>query len=144
MMKKKAGRVSKAKEKLDSTRSVEFLGVGRSAKGDRFLKRRVGSNVDLISVAKLISNPTEEYVRLQRAGLTLLRRPGRDKFIQDAEIEAGKEPTFLVATQPGLYRGRICLPGDAAIRTLNSIPMNDTPQCMRSFSAPGPMKDGKS
>ena len=90
-----------------------FSSVGTSADGDRFLKRRVGSHVDLISVAKLISNPTAEYVRLQRAGLPLLRRAARDKFIEQAEIEAGKEPTFLVATQPGLYRGRVCLPGDA-------------------------------
>ena len=104
---------AKANEKLDGTRGVEFLGVGTSADGDRFLKRRVGSHVDLISVAKLISNPTEEYVRLQRAGLPLLRRAARDKFIEQVEIEAGKEPTFLVARQPGLYRGRVCLPGDA-------------------------------
>ena len=64
-------------------------------------------------MAKLISNPPAEYVRLQRAGLPLLRQAARNKFIEQAEIEAGKEPTFLVATQPGLYRGRICLRGDA-------------------------------
>ena len=92
--------------------SVELLGVGASPDGDRFLKRRVGSHVDLIDVAKLISNPTAEYVRLQRAGLPLLRRAARNRFIEQAEIEAGKEPTFLVARQPGLYRGRVCLPGD--------------------------------
>jgi hypothetical protein len=97
MMKRKARRASKVNEKSESTRGVEFLGVGTSADGDRFLKRRVGSHVDLISVANLISNPIAEYVRLQRAGLPLLRRPGRDKFIEEAEIEAGKEPTFLVA-----------------------------------------------
>jgi hypothetical protein len=138
---------AKANQKSEGMRSVEFLGVGRSADGDRFLKRRVGSHVDLISVAKLISNPPEEYVRLQRAGLPLLRRPARDKFIEQAEIEAGKEPTFLVARQPGLYRGRVCLPGDAVSkghRTLNSILMSGTPRSMRSFSAPAPMKDGKS
>ena len=103
---------TKANEKLDGTGRVEFLGVGESDAGDRFLKRGVGSHVDLISVAKLISNPTEEYVRLQRAGLPLLRRPGRDRFIEEAEIEAGKTPTFLVARQPGLYRGHFCFPGD--------------------------------
>ena len=102
-----------AKEKSGGTRQVEFLEVGESTYGDRFLKRRVGSDVDLISVAKLISNPTAEYVRLQRAGLPLLRRAARDQFSEQAEIEASKEPTFLVATQPGLHRGRVCLPGDA-------------------------------
>jgi hypothetical protein len=91
---------------------VEFLGVGASGDGDRFLKRRIGSHVDLISVAKLISNPNAEYVRLQRIGLPLLRQSARNKFIEQVEIEASKEPTFLVATQPGLYRGRVCLPGD--------------------------------
>ena len=101
-----------AKEKSGGTRQVEFLGVGATGEGDRFLKRRVGSHVDLIDVGKLISNPTTEYVRLQRAGLPLLRPAARNQFIEQAEIEAGKEPTFLVARQPGLYRGRICLPGD--------------------------------
>jgi hypothetical protein len=108
-------------EKSESTRSVEFLGVGTSADGDRFLKRRVGSHVDLISVAKLISNPTEEYVRLQRAGLPLLRQAARHKFIEQAEIEAGKEPTFRVARQPGLYRGRVCLPGDPVSEGLSDV-----------------------
>ena len=52
-------------------------------------------------MAKLISNPTAEYVRLQRAGLPLLRPAARNKFIEQAEIEAGKEPTFLVAQAAG-------------------------------------------
>jgi hypothetical protein len=104
---------SAKEEKSGGARQVEFLGVGTSADGDLFLKRRVGSHVDLISVAKLISNPTPEYVRLQRAGLPLLRRAARDQFTAQAEIEAAKAPTFLVATQPGLHRGRVCLPGDA-------------------------------
>ncbi len=103
---------AKAKGQSEGTRRVEFLSVGASVDGDRFLKRRVGSHVDLIDVAKLISNPTAEYVRLQRAGLPLLRPAARNRFIEQAEIEAGKEPTFLVARQPGLYRGRVCLPGD--------------------------------
>lgn len=103
---------AKAKWQPGGARQVEFLGVGASGDGDRFLKRRIGSHVDLIDVAKLISNPTAEYVRLQRAGLPLLRRAARDRFIEKAEIEAGKEPTFLVARQPGLYRGKVCLPGD--------------------------------
>ncbi len=100
-----------AKEKSGGAHQVEFLGVGASGDGDCFLKRRVGSHVDLISVAKLISNPIAEYVRLQRAGLPLLRHAARNKFIEQVEIEAGKRPTFLVATQPGLYRGKVCLPG---------------------------------
>jgi hypothetical protein len=95
-----------------SAPAIEFLGVGASANGDRFLKRRIRKNVALISVAKLISNPTDEYVRLQRAGLALLRRPARDAFIAQAEIEAGKRPTFLVATQPGLHGCRFCFPDD--------------------------------
>ena len=100
------------RRRSDGTCQVEFLRVGATSDGDRFLKRRVGSHVDLIDVAKLISNPTAEYVRLQRAGLPLLRQAARNRFIEQAEIEAGKEPTFLVARQPGLYRGRVCLPGD--------------------------------
>ena len=112
---------AKAKGQSDATCRVEFLAVGTSADGDRFLKRRVGSHVDLISVAKLISNPTAEYVRLQRAGLPLLRHAARDKFIEQAEIEAGKAPTFLVARQPGLYRGRVCLPGDPVSEGLSDV-----------------------
>ena len=104
---------AKANEKSDGAHQVEFLEVGESTYGDRFLKRRVGSDVDLISVAKLISNPNAEYVRLQRAGLPLLRPAARTKFLEQAELEASKEPTFLVATQPGLYRRRVRLPGDA-------------------------------
>jgi hypothetical protein len=101
-----------SKQKSDATGLIEFLGVGASGDGDRFLKRRVGDYVDLISVAKLISNPTAEYVRLQRAGLPLLQQAARTKFLEQAELEAGKAPTFFVARQPGLSRGRVCLPGD--------------------------------
>jgi Domain of unknown function (DUF927) len=99
-------------KKLRRRPRIEFLAVGASGDGDRFLKRRIGNHVDLIDVGKLISNPTTEYLRLQGAGLPLLRHDVRAKFIQQAEIEAGQDPTFLVARQPGLYRGRVCLPGD--------------------------------
>ncbi len=104
--------VTENTEETPQAPKIEFLGIGASANGDRFLKRRVGNDVALISVAKLITNPKEEYVRLQRAGLALLRPGAQNKFIDQAEIEAGKEPTFLAATQPGLYGDRFCFPDD--------------------------------
>jgi hypothetical protein len=108
----KADKVERRPLEQPQAQKVEFLGVGASANGDRFLKRRVGNDVALISVAKLITKPSEEYVRLQRAGLALLRRGPQNEFIGQAEIEAGKKPTFLVATQPGLYGDRFCFPDD--------------------------------
>jgi hypothetical protein len=138
---------TKANKKLDGARSVEFLGVGTSADGDRFLKARIGGHVNLISVAKLISNPSAEYVRLQRAGLPLLRRPARDRFIEQAEIEAGKEPTFLVATQPGLYRGKVRFPGDAVAEGQSDVefyPDERHAPSTKNFSTPAPRKVGRS
>ena len=98
-----------------------FSGSAPRSRGPFPKRRVVGGDVDLIDVAKLISNPAAEYVRLQRAGLPLLRQAARNQFIEQAEIEAGKDPTFLVARQPGLYRGKVCLPGDPVSPGLSDV-----------------------
>ena len=72
------------------THEIEFLGVGKARNGDRYLKRRVGTDVALVSVAKLLSDPKEEYVRLQRAGVILLRKDGQNRFINCVEAEASE------------------------------------------------------
>ncbi len=94
------------------TSKIEFLGRGKSENGDRFIKRRIGEDVALISVAKLFAQPNDEFVRLQRAGVTLLLPDARREFTKRVQDEAGKQPTFQVATQPGLLGGKFHFPDD--------------------------------
>jgi hypothetical protein len=46
----------------------------------------------------------EEYVRLQRVGVILTEAVDRRELMGRVRLEASKEPTFDVATEPGLRR----------------------------------------
>jgi hypothetical protein len=108
-----------SKEAYPHTSKIQFVGVGASENGDRFLRRRIRDQEALVSVAKLISNPNDEFVRLQRAGVVLLKRGPRDEFLDRVQIEADKTPTFRVATQPGFLGDEFFFP-DGPARKGNS------------------------
>jgi hypothetical protein len=60
-----------------------------------------------------MAESNDEFRRLQRAGVVLLQYNARREFMERVEDEAGKEPTYQVATQPGLFGGKFHFPGDA-------------------------------
>jgi hypothetical protein len=94
------------------TNKIEFFGVGANESGDRFIKRRIGQSAALISVAAILENANEEYVRLQRDGVALLQPAARREFIQRVEEESSKEPMFRVAMRPGLLDDKFHFPSD--------------------------------
>jgi hypothetical protein len=111
-----------AKKEYRFTNKIDFLGVGKSENGDRYLRRRVGQDVALISVAKLITNAPEEYVRLQRVGVILPEPADRHELMGRVRIEASKEPTFDVATEPGLLGDDFFFPdGPASGKSNNAF-----------------------
>ena len=112
----------KAKEKYPYTHKIEFLGVGKSENGDRYLRRRVGTDVALISVPKLLSDATEEFVRLQRVGVILPEQVDRRELMGRVRLEASEEPTFNVATEPGLLGDDFFFPdGPASGKSNNAF-----------------------
>jgi hypothetical protein len=98
------------KQKFPHTHKVEFLGVGKDENADRYLRWRVGDFVAVVSVASLIREPSDTYVRLQRAGVILAERAGQQEFIGRVTAEASKDATFDVATRPGLLKGEFYFP----------------------------------
>ncbi len=92
------------------THRIEFLGVGKDENADRYLRWRVGDFVAVVSVASLIRDASDTYVRLQRAGVILAEQPGQKEFIRRVTTEASQDPTFDVATHPGSSQRRILFP----------------------------------
>src|SRR5271166_78438 len=92
------------------THRIEFLGVGKDENADRYLRWRVGNFVADVSVASLIRDASDTYVRLQRAGVILAEQAGRKEFNGRMTIEASKDPSFDVATRPGLLNGEFYFP----------------------------------
>jgi hypothetical protein len=139
------------------TGKIKFLGVGTSENGDRFLKRRVGKDVALISVAKLLSEPIEELVRLQRVGailaesadrvgVILAESADRRELLGRVRTEASKEPTFRVATQPGLLGDDFFFPDGSVsgARRTRSTPRSSTPTFTANSIAPAAARAGGS
>jgi hypothetical protein len=92
------------------THRIEFLGVGKDENADRYLRWRVGDFVTVVSVASLIRDASDTYVRLQRAGVILAEQPGQKEFIRRVTTEASQDPTFDVAKRPGLLKGEFYFP----------------------------------
>jgi len=92
------------------THRIEFLRVGKDENADRYLRWRVGNFVAVVSVASLIRDASDTYVRLQRAGVILAEQPGQKEFIRRVTTEASKDPTFDVAKHPGLLNGEFYFP----------------------------------
>ena len=92
------------------THRIEFLGVGKDENADRYLRWRVGDFVAVVSVASLIRDASDTYVRLQRAGVILAEQSGQKEFIRRVTTEASQDPTFDVAKRPGLLNGEFYFP----------------------------------
>src|SRR5579871_6118683 len=55
------------KNRYPYTHRIEFLGVGKDENADRYIRWRVGNHVAVVSVASMIRDASETYVRVQRA-----------------------------------------------------------------------------
>jgi hypothetical protein len=112
MMKKPGTMNAKAalKKTYPYTHRIEFLGLGKDENTDRYLRWRVGNVEVVVSVAGLIRDASDTYVRLQRVGVILTEQAGRKEFLGRVMIEASKDPTFDVAKRPGLLNGEFYFP----------------------------------
>ena len=91
-----------------------FSASATSADGDRFLKRRVGSHVDLISVAKLISNPTAGVRATSARGLTPPSASrSRSSSLNRRRSRPARNRHSWSRRSRVCTSGRVCLPGDA-------------------------------
>ena len=85
------------------TDHIKFLGVGASETNSLFLKVVVDGRTALVSVRQLTRQPKEELGRLEELGAPLILPAAQAEFLKRAHDEAGKEPTFRVATRVGLF-----------------------------------------
>ena len=92
------------------THRIEFLGVGKDENADRYLRWRVGNVEVVVSVASLIRDASDTYVRLQRVGVILAEQAGRKEFLGRVTTEASRDATFDVARRPGLLNAEFYLP----------------------------------
>ncbi len=87
----------------------------------------------------LPSSQSDTYVRLQRAGVILAERAGQQEFIGRVTTEASKDPTFDVATRPGLLNGEFYFPDGSTSKnsTGASYPDEQHLQTYRKFHRAG-------
>ena len=83
---------------------IKFLGVGTSEDGEfRFLKVGFGPKTALLSVRQLTKSPKDELTRLEGLGVPLIDPAAQREFVNRAQQEASRAPTFDVATRIGLH-----------------------------------------
>jgi len=94
------------------TAAIEFRGVGVDPAGGRYLRIKVGTRTVIMDVDNLANSASAstEMSRLTRLGQPLLLPAAKKEFIARAHDEAGKPPTFKVATRTGFFGPVFVLP----------------------------------
>jgi len=92
------------------TDHIKLLGVGTSETNSRFLRVGVGGRTALVSVKQLVCKAKEELARLEEVGAPLILPAAQAEFLKRAHDEAGKGPTFRVATRVGLFDDVVVFP----------------------------------
>ncbi len=93
-----------------STHGIEFLAVGVSKKGGKFLLVAKDDKHVVLSVRNLGRDPSAELERLEALDVHLLVPQARNPFLRLAQEAARMEPTFNVATQIGWFDDVFVLP----------------------------------
>ena len=102
----------RGKQKASSyTQGIEFLAVGVSKKGGKFLLVGKDDKHVVLSVRNLRRDPSAELERLEALDVHLLVPQARSAFLRLAQEAARDEPTFNVATQIGWFDDVFVLPG---------------------------------
>ena len=100
-----------SKKKSPYTHGIEFLAVGTSKKGEKFLLIAKDDKHVVLSVRNLGRDPSAELERLEALDVHLLVPQARSAFLILAQEAARAEPTFNVATQIGWFDDVFVLPG---------------------------------
>jgi hypothetical protein len=94
------------------TAGIKFDGVGADDGGNRYLKVAVKTTSVLMSVESLAhsQSSTSDLALLTGLGQALLIPAAKSEFIQRAQHEARKEPSFVVAPKTGFVGNTFVLP----------------------------------
>ena len=99
----------RTKKVISDTHGIEFLAVGVSKKGGKFLLVAKDGQHAVLSVRNLARDPSAELERLEALDVHLLVPQARG-FLRLAQEAARMEPTFKVATQIGWFDDLFVLP----------------------------------
>jgi hypothetical protein len=88
-------------KKPNATSMITFLGVGSSESGQRYIKVAVRKKMALLNVDNLSGQHPAELKILTSLGAPLIASSARTDFLNQAQIEAQREPTFTVVTRTG-------------------------------------------
>jgi putative DNA primase/helicase len=98
----------------------QFVGVGESDEGERFLKIAVGNRTALLSVDNIAAPNSAELKILTRIGQPLIKPISKSEFLARAHDAARQEPSFKVVTKTGWCGGVFVLPhGQSTAGKLN-------------------------
>jgi uncharacterized protein DUF927 len=98
------------KKTSPSMEGIEFLAVGISKKGGKFLLVAKNGKYAVLSVRNLGRDPSAELERLDALDVHLLVPHARNAFLWLAQDASEMEPTFKVATQIGWFDDLFVLP----------------------------------
>jgi hypothetical protein len=98
------------------TQGIEFLAVGVSEKGGKFLLVAKDGKHVVLSVRNLGRDPSAELERLEALDVHLLVPQARNAFLHLAQEAARKEPTFPVVAKTGWRGSDFVLPEGLAPR----------------------------
>src|SRR5579871_4854430 len=95
------------------TKDIRFLGVGVDSDQARYLVLQARKQGVVMRVGSLSVNTAAEYARLERAGIPLITSAAQTEFLNRAQREANKSPTYQVVTTTGWYGPTFYFPDEA-------------------------------
>jgi hypothetical protein len=98
------------------TKDIRFLGVGVDSDQARYFVLQARKQGVIIRVGSLSVNAAAEYARLERAGVPLITSAAQTEFLNRAQREANKPPTYHVVTTTGWHESTFYFPDEAIPR----------------------------
>ena len=95
------------------TQDIRFLGVGVDSDQARYLVLQARKQGVIMRVGSLSVNAAAEYARLERAGVPLITSAAQTEFLNRAQREANKSPTYHVVTTTGWHGPTFYFPDEA-------------------------------
>jgi hypothetical protein len=97
------------------TKDIEFLGVGVGIDADqaRYVVLQARKQGVIMRVGSLSVNAAAEFARLERAGVPLISSAAQTEFVNRAQQEANKTPTYQIVTTVGWHGSTFYFPDEA-------------------------------
>jgi hypothetical protein len=95
------------------TKDIKFLGVGVDADQARYLVLEARKQGVIMRVGSLSVNAAAEFARLERAGVPLISSAAQNEFVNRAQQEADKTPTYRIVNTVGWHGSTFYFPDEA-------------------------------